>query len=274
MQVGKIQELTVSRISDEGLYLTDNGEDEVFMSKLFEEEEAKVGDSVQVFLYQDDRLLKATTEVPYCEVDEFAIMETVQVLPSGAFMDWGIIKDLFIPFKKQGVGIKEEKKYLVYCYLDEDTGLLTGTTKFSKIKTDGSEVLMKGEKVRLIIWKESELGWEVVINQKYFGLIYHSDVYKRLQPLSEETGYIKQVREDGKIDVTLQPEGLEHNDVFQSAVLNLLQKRGGILYLSDKSDPDEIKRQLQMSKKNFKKAIGSLYKAEKIEILDDRIQLK
>ena len=161
----------------------------------------------------------------------------------------------------------------MYVYVDEILGLITGTTKFKRNPQYENLPFKKGDKVNLILMGESELGWNVVINKEYIGLIYASDVYKKLYPLSEEIGYIKTIREDGKIDVSLQPEGYENIDEFQKIILEKLQQNYGLLYVSDKSDPEEIKQELQMSKKNFKKAIGGLYKDKKIEILEDKIRL-
>ena len=216
----------------------------------------------------------ATIETPFCEVGEFAVMTCVQSLPSGAFVDLGIIKDLFIPYKQQKTKMMEGKRYLVYVYVDEVSQRLTGTTKYKRNPQYEDFSLKKGEKVSLIISNETELGWNVVINKKYLGLVYFSDVYKKLYPLSEEIGYIKNIREDGKIDVSLQPEGFENIDEFKQKILEKLEDRNGLLYLSDQSSPEEIRAELQMSKKNFKKAIGGLYKDKIIEIFDNRIKLK
>lgn len=273
MKIGKIQTLKVSEKNSSGYMLVDDLEWKAFLPKIFVRDELEKDDEVEVFVYQDDQKLKATTEIPLAEVGEFAVMNCVQSLPSGAFMDWGIIKDLFIPYKQQKGKIVEGKRYLVYIYIDEPTGLITGTTKFKRNPQYENLPFEKGDKVDLILMGESELGWNVVINKKYIGLIYASDVYKKLYPLSEEKGYIKTIREDGKIDVSLQPEGYENIDEYQKTILEKLEENYGLLYLSDQSSPEEIKEELQMSKKNFKKAIGGLYKEKKIEILDDKIRL-
>ena len=188
-------------------------------------------------------------------------------------MDWGIIKDLFVPYKQQRAKILEGKRYLVQVYIDDILGLVTGSTRYKKNPHYENLPFARGEKVNLIIAGESELGWNVIVNKKYVGLIYTSDVYKRLFPLSEEIGYIKTIREDGKIDVSLQPEGYENIDEFQKMIIDKLELNYGLIYLSDQSTPDEIKDELQMSKKNFKKAIGGLYRDKKIEILEDKIRL-
>lgn len=273
MNIGKTQTLKVSEKNTSGYILVDDQEEKAFLPKIFVRDEMQEGDEIEVFVYQDDDKLKATTEKPLAEVGEFAVMSCVQSLPSGAFMDWGIIKDLFIPYKHQKAKIVEGKRYLVYVYVDEPTGLITGTTKFKRNPQYEDLPFEKGDRVSLILMGEGELGWNVIINKEYIGLIYASDIYKKLYPLSEETGYIKTIREDGKIDVSLQPEGYANIDEFQKIILEKLEGNYGLLYVSDKSTPEEIKYELQMSKKNFKKAIGGLYKDKKIEILDDKIRL-
>ncbi|ASK29566.1 RNA-binding protein [Chryseobacterium sp. T16E-39] len=273
MQLGKTQTLKISEKNNSGWILTDESGEKAFLPKVFTEENKEVGDEVEVFVYQDDGKLKATTEIPLAEVGEFAVMTSVQSLPSGAFMDWGIIKDLFIPYKQQKSKIIEAKRYLVYLYVDESLNLITGTTKFKRNPQYENLPFQKGDKVDLIMMNESELGWNVIINKKYIGLIYASDVFKKLYPLSEETGYIKTIREDGKIDISLQPEGFENMDEFKQKILTKLEENYGLLYLSDKSSPEEIKSELQMSKKNFKKALGGLYKDKVVDILEDKIKL-
>ena len=273
MDLGKTQLLKIAEKNYSGLFLEDENGERAFLPKVFASEDAEIGTEMEVFVYQDDDKLKATTEKPNAEVGEFAVMNCVQSLPSGAFMDWGIIKDLFIPYKQQKQKIVEGKRYLVYVYIDEFLNLITGTTRFKRNPAYEDLPFRKGDKVNLILMGEGELGWNVIVNKKYIGLIYASDVYKKLFPLSEEIGYIKSIREDGKIDVSLQPEGYENNDEFQQIILDKLNQNYGLLYLSNKSEPEEIKEELQMSKKNFKKAIGGLYRDKKIEILEDKIRL-
>lgn len=273
MLLGKTQTLKISEKISSGWILTDESGEKAFLPKIFIQDEKEIDEEVDVFVYQDDNKLKATTEIPLAEVDEFAVMSCVQSLPSGAFMDWGIIKDLFIPYKQQKSKIVEGKRYLVHLYVDDELELITGTTKFKRNPQYQDLPFQKGDKVDLIMMNESELGWNVVINKKYIGLIYTSDVFKKLYPLSEESGYIKEIREDGKIDVSLQPQGFENIDEFKKKILDKLEENYGLLYLSDKSTPEEIKDEIQMSKKNFKKAIGGLYKDKIIDISDDKIKL-
>ena len=274
MKLGKTQTLKIAEINNSGAFLESENGERAFLPKIFLDENAEIDDDVEVFVYQDDDKLKATTEIPSAEVGEFAVMNCVQSLPSGAFMDWGIIKDLFIPYKQQKGKILEGKRYLVYIYIDEVSGRITGTTKFKRNQNYENVPFKTGDKVDLIIAGQSELGWNVVVNKKYLGLIYTSDVFKKLYPLSDEMGYIKTIREDGKIDVTLQKQGFVQNiDEFKQKILDKLEENYGLLYLTDESSPEEIKEELQMSKKNFKKAIGGLYKENIIEILEDKIKL-
>lgn len=273
MEIGKIQTLTISEKNNSGCFLGSENGEKAFLPKIFMDENAEEGDEVKAFVYQDDSTLKATTEIPKAEAGEFAVMNCVESMPSGAFMDWGIIKDLFVPYKQQKGKMVEGKRYLVYVYVDEETGRITGTTKFKRNQSYTEIPFKEGEQVSLIIAGESEIGWNVVINKKYLGLIYTSDVFKKLYPLSEEIGYIKTIREDGKLDVTLQKQGFENIDEFKQKILDYLDLNYGLLYLTDASSPEEIKEELQMSKKNFKKAIGGLYKDKIIEILEDKIRL-
>lgn len=274
MEIGVTQNLTIDSQNNSGFFLSDEKGEKVFVPKFFAQDHWETGKTANVFVYQDEGQLKGTTEQPLAEKGEFAVMQCVQTLPIGAFLDWGIIKDLFVPYKEQKGKMKEGKRYLIHVFENEKTGQITGTTKFKRNPAYDNLPFAKGDKVTLILMNETELGWNVIINKKYIGLIYASDVYKKLYPLSEETGYIKTIREDGKIDVTLQPEGYANIDVFQQKIIDKLEANYGLLPLSDKSSPEEIKDMLQMSKKNFKKAIGGLYKSKKIEILPGKILLK
>lgn len=274
MQTGTFNTLKITHQADDFFYLSD-GKTEITMPKLFAENDWEIGQKVSVFVYQDGETLKATIEKPLAQLGEFAVMRCVETLPAGAFVDWGIIKDLFVPYKEQRGKMQEGKDYLIYVYRDAETGLVTGTAKPKNSLTSADEsAYQPNEKVDLIIVNPTDLGWNVIINQKHWGLVYNDEIYHDLRPLTEQTGFIKTVRPDGKIDVSLQPLGYEHNhDEFQQKVLEALEKGYGLLHLSDDSSPEEIREELQMSKKNFKKAIGALYKARKIEIRPDSIRL-
>lgn len=271
---GKYNALVLSHQTTGGYMLKDEEGTECFIPNIFVNDSWQVGDEVEVFVYQDNNELKATTEIPLAEVGEYAVMECIETLPAGAFLDWGIIKDLFVPYKEQRGKMVEGKRYLVYVYIDEETGLITGTAKFKRNISYENLPFTKGQEVQLTLIGEGELGWNVVVEKKYLGLIYASDVYKKLYPLSEEKGYIKEIRKDGKLDITLQPTGFDHIDEFKTKILHVLERNGGVLYVSDASSPEDIKEVLEMSKKNFKKAIGNLYREKLIEISEDSIRLK
>lgn len=274
MEIGKIQDLKIVEKDDNYWKLEDENKEYVMLSKVFFTSDKNIDDLLRVFIYQDqDNLPKPTTEIPNAQIQEYAVMECVETLPVGAFMDWGIIKDLFIPYKEQKEPIVVGKKYLVYVYWDSLTERITGTTKIRRNLNPETMEINEKQKVDLIIHNESELGWNVIISNKYQGLVYYSDVYKKLYPLSSEVGYIKTIRPDLKIDVSLQPIGYEGIDEHIAKVLEALEYNSGELYLSDSSDPEDIKTELAMSKKNFKKAIGTLYRENKIIILDDKIRL-
>lgn len=274
MQPGINQTLTIETKIDSGFVLIDpNTGEKAFIPNIFTESNWQVDDEVDVFVYQEDGKFKATTETPYAKIGEYAVLNCIQTLPSGAFMDWGIIKDLFVPYKEQKGKMEVGKRYLVHVYQDEETGLVTGSAKFKRNMSYTDFPLKAGDEVSLLMMNETELGWNVVINKKYIGLVYANDVFKKIYPYSDEVGYIKTVREDGKIDVTLQPQGFENIDAFKEKILQVLEANYGLLYISDKSSPEEIKAEFEMSKKNFKKAIGGLYRDKKIDIKDDRLIL-
>lgn len=273
MILGKIQPLTIIEKNDQGFQLEDTEKNQIFIPLIFSENHWKIGDMVEVFIYEENEKIRATTEIPLAQTGEFAVMKCTKTLASGAFVDWGIIKDLFIPYKEQKGKMQEGKDYLIYVYLDPLSGKITGTTKFKKHFSSPEIHLKKGEKISLILHHTTPLGWNVIINQKYWGLLYFSEIYKDLKPLTTEIGYIKNIRDDGKIDVSLQPLGFDNFSIYTEKILTELKKNYGILHLSDHSSPEEIKQELEMSKKNFKKAIGILYKEKKIKILEEKIIL-
>ena len=226
------------------------------MPKIFADENAEIGDEISVFVYQDDSALKATTEIPLCEVGEFAVMTCVQSLPSGAFMDWGIIKDLFIPYKQQKGKILEGKRYLVYVYVDDVSDRITGTTKFKRNQSY-ENVPFKRRRSKSYHCRRIRNWFQCnVVNKKIFGLNLHFGCFQKLYPLSEEKGYIKTIREDSKIDVTLQKK------VMKTIMMNFNKNSSEIRRKLRNSlslrqiRTQEIKQELQMSKKNFKRQLA------------------
>ena len=233
------------------------------------------GDEVTIYIFQDNEGRDtATMQTPTIELNQIELLEVKDVTKHGAFMDWGINKDLFVPHSEQSNRMMPGRKNLVYLYIDRESGRLTGTTKIERYLTETPITVSEREEVDIIIWNKSDLGRNVIINQTHEGLIYENDIFQNLRYGEKHKGYIKQIRSDNKIDVTLRPFGYEKVGPNADQIFDLLRKSGGYLDLHDKSDPNEIRARLEMSKKTFKKAIGKLYKKELIRIEDDGIYLR
>jgi len=272
MILGDYNNLPILRFTSVGVYLGDDDGDVLLPQKLVKDDWEE-GTVVSVFLYRDseDRLI-ATTLHPRVTVDRFGYLKVNQVNNFGAFLDWGIEKDLMVPYREQRYKLVEGEEVLVYLYLDEFTDRLVATTKFKKFySTETSDVVLNAP-VDIIIDDETDLGIKVIVDDRFAGLIYHQDYNKRLLKGEITTGYVYNIREDGKLDVRLEPEGYGKIEPLSEELFALIQKRGGILHLHDKSSPEEIKRQVGMSKKNFKKALGNLYKQKWVEIEKDAVR--
>lgn len=272
--LGDYNELTVVKQVEFGFYL-DGWDTEILLPTKYVPSGLKVDDKINVFLYRDssDRLI-ATTLTPKVKVNEFAFMEVKDVNKNGAFLDWGLEKDLFVPFKEQKERMETGNSYVVYCYLDERTDRLVASNDFNSFFEKENIELESNQEVDLLFYKETQLGFSAIINNKYSGVVYHSDNYKKVRIGDSAKGYILKVRDDKKIDVSLRKPGMEEVQDSKSIILDELKKWNGFLGLSDNSDPELIKMRLNMSKKTFKKAIGGLYKDGKIELSDAGIKLK
>ena len=276
MEVGKYNTLKILRGTSVGMYLGDEEGNDVLLPHKYIPENAQIGEDIEVFIYRDseDRLI-ATTLKPSILLNQFAILEVVAATQFGAFLDWGLEKDLFVPFKEQNHKLQKGQWVPVYLYLDEQTDRVVASAKVHKYfkNLDGVD-LEEGQEVDLLVFEKTELGHNVVINNLYKGLVYENETFRRLAWGDTTKGYIKLIRDEGKIDVSLQPLGfLKTLEPNQKAILEKLEQSGGKLNLSDNSDPIEIQEVLEMSKKAFKKAIGVLYKDKKILINDDSIVL-
>jgi len=276
MEVGKYNSLQILRGTSVGMYLGDEEGNDVLLPHKYIPENAQIGENIEVFIYRDseDRLI-ATTLKPLILLNQFAILEVVAATQFGAFLDWGLEKDLFVPFKEQNHKLQKGQYVPVYLYLDEQTDRVVASAKVHKYfkNLDGVE-LDEGQEVDLLVFEKTELGHNVVVNNLYKGLVYENETFRRLAWGDTTKGYVKLVRDEGKIDISLQPLGfLKTLEPNQKAILDKLQQSGGTLNLSDSSDPIEIQEVLEMSKKAFKKAIGVLYKDKKILIKDDSIVL-
>ena len=273
--IGKINTLIAARHEPQGFYL--RGEDpfdQVLLPNAYIPEGFKVGDEIDVFVYLDnEERITATTLVPYIQINDFAALTVAQVNRMGAFMDMGIVKQLLVPYKEQAIPMEEGKTYVVYMYLDQKTERLVGTSKFNRYLSNEGCSLEKGDEVDLMVLHSSSLGTNVIINKEHLGLIFRSDVNQPVKLGQKLKGFIKAIREDGKIDVLLQEEGVASFEPNAEKVLEILRRSDGFLGLHDKSDPKEISKRLLMSKKSFKRAIGNLYRDQKIKIEKDGIRL-
>ncbi len=273
IEIGKYNTLKIVRDTSVGLFLSD-GDTDVLLPNKYVPKRFEIGDEIKVFVYLDhEERLTATTLKPYIKRDEFAYLQVSYINQYGAFLNWGLEKDLFVPFKEQARKMEEGKRYLVYAYLDEKTNRLVASSKLNQFLEQENIELEIGEEVDLIVSHITELGINVIINFKYKGLLYKDEVFENLTPGKKLKGYIKNIREDKKIDVSLTLPGLEGIEENAQVVLEELKASNGFLRLTDNSHPEEIKTVLKMSKKAFKKAIGNLYKQKIISIKEDGIYL-
>ncbi len=274
MQLGVFNNLRLQRLTSVGAFLSDETGDEVLLPNRYVAEKAKIGDEVRAFVYRDseDRPVAVTTP-PYIELHQYAALKVKDVGPMGAFMDWGLEKDLLVPFKEQKSKMVAGQRYIVYLYLDEKTGRLVGTAKLDKVVRRDLSELSEGQAVTLLIGERHDLGYNVIIDDLYKGLLYHNDIFQDILFGERVSGYIKAIRTDGKIDVTLRKTGMDYLDDGAQKILDELQDADGFLPLHDKSDPQEIQHTLEMSKKQFKRSVGMLYKKRMVVIKDDGIYL-
>ena len=275
LEIGIHTTLTVDRIKSPGAYLTNDNAEDVLLPNKYVSEDLQVGDEIEVFIYLDgEERIVATTINPYIKLNDFAVLKANNVNKIGAFMDWGLEKDLFIPFREQDMKIIEGNSYLVYMYFDKQTERLVGSTKLLKFLDNSNHKLQVRDKVDLIVWTSSELGTKVIINKKHLGLLYSNEVFKKLDFGQELTGFIKKTRSDDKIDVSIEEISYKNIEPNAQRILKLLEKNKGFLKLNDKSHPDEIQNVLGVSKKAFKKSLGSLYKKRLVTIDRKGIYLK
>ena len=274
-KIGEFNTLTSVRKEPQGFYLRgDDPFNQVLLPNAYVPEGFKEGDEINVFIYLDnEERLTATTLQPKIKLNDFAVLTVEQVNRMGAFLDMGLVKQLLVPYKEQAIPMEEGRSYVVFMYLDDKTKRLVGTSKLNRYLSNDDIKVEKGEEVDLMVLHSSHLGTNVMINKTYKGLIFRSDVNQPLSIGQELKGYVKTIREDGKIDIILQKEGVASFEPNAQKVLDILQRSEGFLDLHDKSDPEEISKRLLMSKKSFKRAIGNLYRDQKIVIEKDGIRL-
>ncbi len=275
LQIGKFNTLKLVKTVDFGVYLDGGEKGEILLPRKFVPELLNTEeDEISVFVYYDseDRLI-ATTQRPLVQVGEFARLQVKSVTRVGAFLDWGIeAKDLLVPFREQSVEMQEGRYYLVYVYLDFATGRIAASAKLDKYLDNVPPEYTPNQEVDILVAQETQLGYKVIINNLHWGMIYHNEIFRPIASGDRMKAYIKQVREDEKIDVALQLAGYDRIDPLSEMILTKLNEAGGRLPLSDKSPAEEIARYFQCSKKSFKKAIGALYKARRIVIEENSIR--
>ena len=274
IKLGDYNTLKIVKEVDFGLYLDGGEEGEILLPSRYVPEHYTIGEELEVFIYLDnEERLVATTEHPIAKVGDFAYLEVAWVNEYGAFLSWGLMKDLFCPFREQKMKMEIGDSYIVYIHIDEDSYRIMASAKVEHFFNPEFPPYRHGEEVDLLIWQKTDLGFKVIIDNAYPGLVYEDQIFKYIHTGDRMKGYIEGVREDGKIDVTLQPIGRKQTLDFSETLLQYLKDNDGVCPLGDKSDAEDIKRQFQVSKKTYKKAIGDLYKKRLITISENGIKL-
>lgn len=274
VEIGKYNTLTIVKDLDFGVYLDGGDELEILLPARYVPKNVKPGDEVDVFIYHDNEgRIIATTAKPLAVVGEFQFMEVKSVNNTGAFLEWGLMKDLLVPFKEQKMPMREGKWYLVYIHLDHVTGRIVASARIDKYLDNVIPDYTLNQEVNLLVADETEIGYKVIINNLHWGLLYHNEVFRRLEKGEELKGYIKEVREDEKIDVSLTPLGYQKVEGIAGTILESLKMQGGFIAVHDKSEPDIIYSLFRCSKKAFKQAIGALYKQKMISLEGEGIRL-
>ncbi len=275
LQLGKRNDMTVSREVDFGVYL-DGGElGDILLPARYVPENCKPGDVVNVFLYLDnEERLIATTKKSYVEVNHFACLEVKWINEHGAFLDWGLMKDLFCPFKEQKIKMQIGGRYVVYAYIDAVTYRIVASAKIEKFLSNEEPPYQAGDEVDIIVYQRTDLGYKAVVDERFSGMIFSNSIFQPIKVGDRMKAYIKQIRPDGKIDLMLQQAGRVHVEGFAEELLDrLFDAEGGFLPYHDKSEPDEIYSVFGVSKKVFKKAVGDLYKRQLITLADNGLTL-
>ncbi len=272
--IGRINRLTIKRKLNFGVQLNGGELGNVFLPEKFVPRKCQQGDVVEVFVYVDkeERLL-ATTQKPYATVGQFASLRVAATLVSGAFLDWGLENDLFVPKKEQLFNMEEGESYVVFVFLDEKTNRITASSKLDSFLDLERPHYKVGQEVDLLICEKTDLGYKVVINNSHWGVIYKNEVFQKIQIGQQIKGYIKLIRKDLKIDISLQQSGYQTVDKVSQSILKTIKDLGGSIAISDKSQPEDIYSRFGVSKKIFKKAIGALYKKRLITIDTNGIKL-
>lgn len=273
VELGRMNQLAVVKLVDFGLYLDGGEKGEILLPQNVVPENCSVGDVLDVFIYLDseDRII-ATTEKPYVMVNEFALLRCVDVTKIGAFLDWGLYKDLLVPFREQKMNMMVGRSYLVFVYIDHETERIVASAKLDKYLDNIPPEYNPGDEVDLIIADQTDIGYKAIVDQTFWGVIYENEVFAPLNKGEKMKGYVKKIREDEKIDLSLHRYGYRKVEDNLQRILDKLTEKGGEIMVSDKSSPDDIYDMFGISKKVFKQAIGSLYKQRLIEITPQSIR--
>lgn len=266
-QLGRINTLKINRKSDFGLYLIDEEGNEILLPNRYVAPDMHIGDEIDVFVYKDseDRIT-ATTETPKAQVGEFALLRVVATNSAGAFLDWGLPKDLLVPFREQKMRMQTGRSYIVYVYVDYNSDRIVASAKIDKFLDNRPADYHQGDPVEILIAQRTDMGYKVIIDNLHSGIIYHNEIFKEINIGDRMEAYIKSVREDGKIDVTLADRADRRTMELADKILMHLMSHGRRMILTDKSSPEAIKAAFECSKKDFKKAIGHLYKKKLITL--------
>jgi len=274
LHLGIKNTLRILRGTGVGMFLGDEEGNDVLLPKKYVPENAIVGEDIEVFIYRDseDRII-ATNLEPKIQLNQFACLQVKSVTAIGAFLDWGLEKDLFVPFREQNKKMEEGRWYAVYLYLDEETDRLVASCKVNRYFEKENIDLLIGQEVDLLIFEETDLGLNAVINNKYKGLIYENEIFQRIKIGTRTKGFVKNLRDDNRVDLSLQKQGYANVEPNAERILEKLKANNGFLDVTDKSDSNYVMYQLEMSKKTFKKAVGALYRQKIIRIEEDGIYL-
>lgn len=274
LNIGNYNTLKIIKILSFGAYLDGGEGKEILLPTRYVPNGAQVGDEVEVFIYHDNEgRLIATTLHPKAVVGEFAFMQVKSVNTTGAFLDWGLMKDLLVPYKEQKLTMREGKWYLVYVRLDHVTGRIMASARIEKFLNNIPPKYKFNQEVDLLVADDTEIGYKVIVNNLHWGMVYHNQVFQRLEKGEHLKGYVKEIREDDKLDISLTPLGYQKVDGIAQTILQALQMQNGFLPVHDKSDPEVIYSLFRCSKKAFKQAIGALYRQHRIALEPDGIRL-
>ena len=274
VKLGKYNQLEVVKTVDFGVYLNGGDDGEILLPSRYVPEGCRPGDVLNVFIYLDnEERLVATTLEPYVQVGEFACLEVAWVNEYGAFLDWGLMKDLFVPFREQKMKMQKGHRYVVHAHVDEDSYRIMASAKVERYLSKEFPEYQQDEEVEVMVWQRTDLGYKVIVDNKFGGLVYQKEIFKSLEPGMRLQAFVRQVREDGKIDLTLQKDGAQKVGDFAEILLQYIKDNGGQTPLNDKSAAEEIYETFGVSKKTFKKAVGDLYKKRLIVLVEGGIRL-